>query len=74
MLGGVGARDARDNGDGGAFANGRRVRQRKEAESEEITFQGPGRFHNQKLTVIKGTHAAEDSRWILIVRVLVCNA
>ena len=53
--------------DEGDFQNGRRVRQKKESTSHEITFKGPGMLHNKKIIVFKSDHAAEDERWILIL-------
>ena len=50
-------------GDDAPEQNGRRVRQKAPQSTQVIEYKG------QQLTVYKGTHAAEDQRWVLVLDV-----
>ena len=49
------------------YLNGRRVRQKKDFSSKDITFMGPGAFNNETISEMSSNHGAEDDRWVRLL-------
>ena len=67
FLSGANLGAATSPGEGDKYVNGRRMRQKQVPEQRSITFTGPGSYKDKQITVLEGSHAAEDARWMLIL-------